>query len=282
MDLAEALGLGDRELVSFVGAGGKKSAMARLVDAGRTRDCDVGYTTTTHVPPPDLPLVLGGSTTDDLKTAEAKPRSESVSSAVDALDAALTGTSPPIAFARERVANPDRVDEKLRGYAPPIIDAVFATRRFDWLLVKADGARQRELKAPDETEPQVPSRTTLLAPVASIQAVGTPLTSETVHRTARVASITGRRPGEHLTASDIGAVLASPDGGRKDAPAGATIVPIVNKADSPPLQESAREAIAYAVTAADELDRGLVTSFQRDICEVITATDIDDGVEEPK
>jgi probable selenium-dependent hydroxylase accessory protein YqeC len=50
--LADVLSLSMPELVAFVGAGGKKTAMRRLVSEANTHGFRAGYTTTTHTPPP--------------------------------------------------------------------------------------------------------------------------------------------------------------------------------------------------------------------------------------
>jgi probable selenium-dependent hydroxylase accessory protein YqeC len=262
MDLAGTLGLDDHELVSFVGAGGKKTAMARLVEEGADRGRAVGYTTTAHVPPPEYPLVLAEP--DSVLDALAQP--------VAAEDA--TGNTGGIAFARERVEDPDRVDVKLRGFPPAVVDEVFDAARFDWLVVKADGARMRDLKAPGADEPPVPSRSSVVVPVASVRAVGASLTAETVHRPERVAAVTGRSLGETLEPADLGRLLASPEGGVKHVPAESTVVPMLNKADTERLQARAGAVLAAAFARTDRFDRGLVTSFLEDHCEVVRSSDV--------
>ncbi|MEF8782178.1 MAG: selenium cofactor biosynthesis protein YqeC [Haloarculaceae archaeon] len=249
MDLADCLGLGDRELVAFVGAGGKKTAMGHLTARGEARDLAVGYTTTTHTPPPaNLPLVL---------TGERSP-----------LDA-LEGATSPVAFAAERVADPDRATEKVRGFDPGVIDEVCGSGRFDWLLVKADGARRREFKAPGPEEPVVPGATTHVVPVASVQAVGEPLDAPAVHRPERVAAVAGVDVGDSVTPATVGQVLGSDEGGLKRVPGGAAVTPVVNKADTAELREQAREALSVALAQSDRLTRGLVTSFEAGYCEVV-------------
>jgi len=248
MDLAATLGLGDSELVAFVGAGGKKTAMARLAEAG-SRGLSVGYTTTTHTPPPgDMPLVVTGP---------------------DSPVAVLPGTGSPVAFAAERVDSPERAPVKVRGFDAGVIDTVFASGRFDWLLVKADGARHREFKAPGPDEPVVPGATTHVVPVASVRAIGQSLDAPAVHRPERVADIVGGEVGETVTAESVGRVLGSESGGLKAVPRGASVTPVVNKADTPGDRERAREAVRTALAASDRLDRGLVTSFETGYCEVV-------------
>ncbi|WP_340097710.1 selenium cofactor biosynthesis protein YqeC [Salinibaculum salinum] len=241
MDLAGTLKLGDHELVSFVGAGGKKTAMVRLADAATVRGLPVGYTTTTHMPPPDYPLVVA----DD-----------------SGLWDELAGTDSPVAFARERVENPERAVQKVRGHDPAIIDALFDRGPMDWVLVKADGARRREFKAPNPDEPVVPETSTHVVPVASVSAVGEPLDEATVHRPDRIGALTGLDRGEEITPVAVGTVLAHDDGGCKDLPADATVTPLINKADTPAQQETARAVLDAALSRTDRFTRGLVCSFE--------------------
>lgn len=245
MDLAAALGLGADELVAFVGAGGKKTAMQRLVAEGDDRA--VGYTTTTHMPPPpDLPLVLAGP---------------------DAIEEALDGAPHPVAFASERVPDPDRAAEKVRGFAPSVIDRLARTDRFEWLLVKADGARRRSFKAPDADEPAIPSTSTTVVVLASVGALGQPIEESTMHRPERIASIAGVPMGDRLTVETMARVLASDDGGLKGMPAGADAFVLLNQADTPALRSDAREVLVEIFAATDRYAGGLVSSFHRDFLE---------------
>lgn len=251
MDLGGALDLAAPELVSFVGAGGKKTAMARLVAEGRG-DRRIGYTTTAHMPPPDLQLVIGE---------------------VDRVEAALEhrlAPDVPLAFASEYVEDPARVDEKVRGLDPEDVDALYAAGHFDWLLVKADGARMREFKAPDGEEPPVPTASTVVVPVASARAIGTVLSESVVHRPERVATIASVSVGDVITPEVVGRVLASESGGCKNVPESARVVPMINKADDRADQERARQALEIGFDLTDRFDRGLVTSFETGMVSVVS------------
>lgn len=241
MDLAGALGLDDSELVSFVGAGGKKTAMAHLTETGTERGLSVGYTTTTHMPPPEYPLVVGEDTAALRERAAAEA---------------------PLAFARERVADPERAPRKVAGHDPAVIDELFDGESFDWLLVKADGARRREFKAPGPAEPVIPVRSTHVVTVASVASIGKPLDEATVHRPERVAALTGLERGAEVTPTAVGTVLAHENGGCKGLPDDATVTPLVNKADTPRRQETARAVLDIALARTDRFDRGLVCSFE--------------------
>ncbi len=111
--------------------------------------------------------------------------------------------------------------------------------------MKADGARMREFKAPNDREPQIPAGADAVVPIASAHVVGEPLTDERVHRPERVAAITDRSVGDAVTAETVGRVLASPAGGLKGVPADAAAVALVNKVD-----DDADEAVGRAIAAA--------------------------------
>lgn len=252
MDLAAALELTDSELVSFVGAGGKKTAMRRLVEQGIGR-LRVGYTTTTHMPPPDgLELRIGG-----LETIEQAGPDE-------------IGPRTPLAFARERVENPDRVEVKVKGFEPRDVNSLSESGWADWIVVKADGARMREFKAPDVDEPAIPSRSTIVVPVVSATAIGSVLTTEEVHRPERVATIAPVAIGDVITPSVVGAVLASESGGLKGVPADARVIPMLNKADDEHTRERAREALKDAFKRSDRFAKGLITSFETGTLQVVS------------
>lgn len=241
MDLAGALGLDGRALAAFVGAGGKKTAMAQLVDEAAARGLTVGYTTTTHVPPPNLPIAV------------AEP---------EAIEVAMEDHEPPVAFAREWVEQPERADRKLRGFDPAVVDWVYRTRRFDWLLVKADGARRRAFKAPGPDEPALPDAVTDVVAIASVGVVGEPLDDTNVHRPGRVAAITGLEIGDVVDPEAVGTVLASPEGGLKGVPEHAAVTLLVNQADTDALAETARTALDHAIGSVDRPVRGVVSSFR--------------------
>lgn len=251
MRLTDALGIDARALVAFVGAGGKKTAMGQLAAEGAREGVDVGLTTTTAMPPPpDFPLTL---------------------TVRDGYPYAISDEDPPLAFAREWVTDPERVAEKVRGFDPEFLRSVYYSGVFDRLLVKADGARRREFKAPGDDEPVVPDAATHVVPVASVAVVGEPLTTDAVHRPERVAALTGLDVGDVITAEAVGAVLAHPEGGRRNAPPSASVVPLVNKADVAERRATAREVLDHALAQTDRLSRGVVTSFEAGVCESVAS-----------
>ncbi len=145
-------------------------------------------------------------------------------------------------------------DDRYRGYDPAVV-AEFAAAHDGPVLVKADGARMREFKAPAQNEPQIPHTADTVIPVASAHVIGEPLTQEQVHRPERVADIADVAIGDTVTPEVVGRVLASEAGGLKAVPEGATAVPLVNKVDDAQDEAAAR---AVAETVLDHVDRSMV------------------------
>lgn len=251
MDLADLLDFEASEHVAFVGAGGKKTAMHHLVESGRRRGRLVGYTTTTRMPPP---------ASLDLLIAEG-----------DGIQKRLLQADGSVAFAAREIENPARAEEKVSGHDTDIIDEIYDSRRFDWLLVKADGARRRAFKAPGLDEPVIPRSVTHVIPFASVTVIGNSLDEETVHRPARVAEITDTGLGEDITPRTVAAVFASPRGALKRVPASPTVTPVLNKADTPARRETARHTVGLALSQSEQFEKGLVTSFRSNYAEVVTA-----------
>ncbi|QZP38939.1 selenium cofactor biosynthesis protein YqeC [Halobaculum magnesiiphilum] len=153
-------------------------------------------------------------------------------------------------------------DDRYLGYDPSVVDDL-AGAHDGPVLVKADGARMREFKAPDDREPQIPDGADAVVPIASAHVVGEPLTDTRVHRPERVAAIAGIDEGDEVTADAVGRVLASPEGGLKDVSADAEAVALVNKVDDADDEAVGRE-IARAAFDADgpgRLDRVVLAAL---------------------
>jgi len=232
MDLVDAV---DAEgVVCAVGAGGKKSLLYAL--AGRVERAAV--TATVRIPIFDE-HVSRVVVTDDPATVVRETAEWPV------------GVVPE----RER-------EDRYRGYEPAEI-ASLADAGADAVLVKADGARTRRVKAPGDHEPRIPGCADVVVPIASVRSVGEPLDEGVAHRPERVAAITGRSVGDEIRAEDVATVLARSDGGMKGIPEGATVIPLVNMADDAALVQTATE-IAEDVHDRADVPRVVVTSLKAD------------------
>jgi probable selenium-dependent hydroxylase accessory protein YqeC len=242
--LLEALSA-DRGLICAVGAGGKKSTLYRLAEAHRllgTARVGLTATVTLAMPPSRLfgaPLV---EPDDRLLQALARALAE----------------RPLVAFA---AASPK--PGRLGGLAPELVADLHARFGFTVTLVKADGARMRLIKAPDEDEPVLPPAPTTLLPVVSARAIGRPLDPATAHRPERVARVTGAAPGEPLAAIHIARLLAS-EAGALHKSGNATVVPIINMVDDAPTRHAAREAARGALAMTRRFDRVVLAAMTAD------------------
>ncbi|SEH49183.1 probable selenium-dependent hydroxylase accessory protein YqeC [Halopenitus malekzadehii] len=226
MDPIEAF-RADGAAVAVVGAGGKKTTMytlANLLD-------HAVVTATVRIPIFD-PNVASVSVTAD---------------PVERLDRITT--NPKAAFPLGLVPAREREDRYL-GYDRETVSRIIEAHDGP-VLIKADGARTREFKAPGESEPQIPDAADVVVPVASVAVVGEPLTDELVHRPERVVDVARGSGldvalGDTVTPELVGTVLASPDGGLAGIPDGASVIPLLNKVDDADAAATAR-AVASVV-----------------------------------
>jgi molybdenum cofactor cytidylyltransferase len=223
--LHERLGLGPHELVALVGAGGKSTILATL--ARELSDLRVIVTTTTRM-------------AQDQVT---EPTCWSDDPAV--VDAALEPGSPLF------VAT-GRIPDKVIGLPPAAVDDLFRKTRADHVLVEADGARGMAIKAPADHEPVIPSASTTVIIVVSIDAVGRPI-AEVAHRHMLVAQLIGTHPDHLLTVEGVATVLLHPDGGLKGVPRATRVVMATTMVT--PATRDAADALAALLTSDPRIER---------------------------
>ena len=120
----------------------------------------------------------------------------------------------------------------------------------DIVLVEADGAARKPVKAPEEWEPVLPERVHLVIPVVGLDCVGRPADSDTVFRLERFLKVTELHPGGIISPHSIGRLLAHPEGSLKNVPDNALVIPYLSKIDSiqdeTVLQEIIEAAFSYS------------------------------------
>jgi molybdenum cofactor cytidylyltransferase len=185
---------------------------------------------------------------------------------------------------------PSTGGRKLVGIPPNLVGRLAALPEVDAVLVEADGARGRSVKAPAAYEPVIPASTTLLIPVIGADAVGQPLSRAIAHRPRRVAALLGVRLRTLLTPELLGALLGQAQGGLRwlsnatdsspervttseSAPARARIVPFVNKVESEARLGMARQIAAVAL-ASPVVERVVLGAAQaaEPVAEVVNRT----------
>jgi molybdenum cofactor cytidylyltransferase len=212
MRLADALRIHPGMAVALVGAGGKSSAMRRVATE-IVPEIPLIITTTTKLGFEQNDLAAShivAETMGDLSLLPARLR--------EWRSVLVTG---PLGTGEPKWLGLDDVQLELVHQISVDAGAV--------LLVEADGARRRTLKAPAAHEPVIPGFADLVVPVAGIDAVGKPLSEEYVHRPELVSRILKVEQGIELSAEHVADVMTSPMGGLKSVAAGSEARLLINK-----------------------------------------------------
>ena len=202
-------------ILSLVGAGGKTSLLFHLAQRLAHSGKRVLTTTTTKIfiPTPEQSYtVLINANPEALLTQASS----------------LLHTTGHITAAAAHMAE----GGKLQGFAPEAISRFQKSGQFDWILVEADGAARRSLKAPADHEPVIPADTSVLVAVAGLDLIGEPLSERLVFRSMRAGEIMGLSIGETITELSLARLFAHPLGSFKGAPPGARRFIFLNKADN--------------------------------------------------
>jgi probable selenium-dependent hydroxylase accessory protein YqeC len=121
---------------------------------------------------------------------------------------------------------------KLNGLSPEVVDQLHESEVANTILVEADGAARKSLKAPAAHEPVIPSRSDLCIGIMGLDAIGQPLSEAVVHRHKIFSHITGARPGEPISSSHIIALANDRNGLFKGCPDCERSI-LLNKIDIP-------------------------------------------------
>lgn len=235
-------------IISFVGAGGKKTAMFRLAEAHAGR---VGITATAHIEFFPKTLKATNYIADESELLEAI-RNDNQSKA--------------IAFAK-----PCERFGRRAGVSLDSIKKFKDAGNFDLLLIKADGARGRFIKAPAEHEPAIASCTDMVIPILSAKVIGLPLNDEIAHRVENICEVTGIKEGDEIKAIHVAHLLASNKGSLKNT-GNSKVIPLINMVDDSELEKLAREAAYEALQLTDRFDSVVLASMKKEqaIVDVVT------------
>jgi molybdenum cofactor cytidylyltransferase len=214
MKFSKALRLPQSPIIAFVGAGGKTTALFMLakdltpsivsttthLGEWQTDQCDVHIVVKTGEKLPNLPA--GGVT---LVTGEKE---------------------------NDRFTS---VDDGQLAELKKLADG-----RGLSLLIEADGARQKPLKAPANHEPVIPDIVNTVIVSAGLEGLNNPLVEKFVHRPDLFSQISGLEIGRTVTIDALGKVLTHPAGGLKNIPIIARKIALLNQANTPELQSQGK------------------------------------------
>jgi molybdenum cofactor cytidylyltransferase len=215
LTFARSLRLSISPSIAFVGAGGKTTAMFQLASELIP---PILITSTTHIGKWQIPLAdhhLIATFPDEISNINF----EGIT--------LITGSI--------------KDDDRTESIDPQLLDWLHAraTQKQLPLLIEADGARQRSLKAPKSFEPPIPDFVDNVIVVSGLSAIDKPLSEETVYLSESFSKLSGLQLNRVITPEAIVSALCHPQGGLKNIPKDARRIALLNQADSPESQSVA-------------------------------------------
>ena len=213
--LSESLGLKTREVISLTGAGGKTTLMFRLARELFLKGKKVVTTTTTKILEP-----ASGETVSLFINLAEEELKHFVHRHLDEYK--------HITIARERLES-----GKLKGVSSDLVNDFWSSNEIDYIIIEADGAAGRPVKAPREGEPVIPSTTTLVVAILGVDGVEREVNEENVFQVERVSKLTGIPVGKKMTDEAMAILMTHPEGIFKGAPSSSRVIAFLNKVDIP-------------------------------------------------
>ena len=245
ISLHEALKLTGGGVISLVGAGGKTSLMNALATELSQRGETVLVTTTTKIKKPPAEqspvLILG----------------QDPAEVIDLCRAALGEHLKVTAAA----GCPDPRN-KLVGFPPEVVDDLWHAGLFNWIVVEADGAARKPIKAPADHEPVIPAASQLVIGMVGLSAIGKPFSDRWVFRPALFARLSGLLPGEPITAAAAARTISHPAGMMKGAPSKALKYLFLNQADTPERMQNGKKIAADLTRNQGLFERVIIGRLQ--------------------
>lgn len=218
MKLHQAFDIARGDVVAFIGAGGKTSALFNLGYELAEMGWRVTATTTTSI---------------SLDQLEMMPYAVTVREGMGALSMALDESR--FAFVYDEI-RADNVYGPAQDFIPRMLDSIAS----DVLLIEADYANGLPLKAPYADEPVIPRETSLVVPVASLAVLGQELDEEHVYNAEAIIERYGFGAGQRVKSPWVAQVLRDETLGLARVPEKARVVTLLNQVSEGYLRGRAR------------------------------------------
>lgn len=231
MKIYEALRLNQDARIAWVGAGGKTTSMFR---AARQFGGKILVSATAHLATEQIRLADRHFVVQ--KLTELDRIHEQLVNGINL----ITGTESPAG--------------RVQGLDAQTIQGVndLADRTGIPLLIEADGARQRSIKAPAAHEPPIPPWVSSVVVLAGLSAVGKSLDDQAVFRPELFAELSGATIGSEISLADVCKAMVHPQGGLKNIPKTAEKILLFNQAD----------AARFSLDKIQDYKEGLLNSYQ--------------------
>ncbi|MBT3255684.1 MAG: putative selenium-dependent hydroxylase accessory protein YqeC [Deltaproteobacteria bacterium] len=243
--LITALDLSPQEHVAVVGGGGKSTLCFALAEALRLKGARVISTTTTKV-----------------RHEEAKtyPRLVLYPPGESDLEAVKKGLHEAgnVFVGQEFLKN-----GKVEGISSTAADDLFRMPGVDYVIIEADGAAGRPLKAPADHEPVIPRSVTCVIAVMGLEALGKPLGPDMVFRPALFKALTGLKEGDILNPEGLVWAFDGKAGLFKNTPASARRMVFLNQLDIIPDDRAPQDMARRLIETHRFIERVVLGSFRK-------------------
>ncbi len=203
--LSDLINISPGSLISIVGAGGKTTTMYTLASELAAKGLRVVTTTTTNIYFPSY-----GETDTLIVSTEISTLLKMVNSAWKEHQR-ITVAAKAIGACKVGGLQLDQPFELLTKSGADVV------------IVEADGARHRMIKAPAEHEPVVPPQTHIALLLMSAEAINQPLSAEVAHRPEHIAAVLGINLGDVLTPEYVARLMTNEQGAMKNIPETANV-----------------------------------------------------------
>lgn len=223
MDLYKRIGidLNKKQVISIVGAGGKTTTMFTLSKELKELGKKVLVTTSTAIMKPTE------KECDSFLTMEEVSKDEDILSEI-----AKPGTVSVV------VGEIIRVD-KVKGLEEETIDYIANEEIFDYIIVEADGAKRRSIKAPREGEPLIPNSTDIVVGLIGMSVYGKEINEDVVHRVEIFKEILDVNEGDTIDEDVIVSLVKHPEGLFKNSDDAEKYL-FLNQSDTDELKEAGK------------------------------------------
>ena len=231
-------------IISLTGGGGKTSLMYRWAACLKAGGLPVITTTTTK---------LAASPREDSRFVEVSTLETAMAVVEKNINTGAQSSCTTITLVSDRPAPTGKVS----GIEPQWVDLLAERFPGVFFIVEADGSAGKSLKGYQDYEPVIPARTSLLIPVVGLDALGCPSDSTHVHRPEIFRRIAGLAADELISSATVCTALLHPAGYLRTAPPQAMTLPLLNKAETPQLQQLGQE-LARCILSARHRQIGAV------------------------
>lgn len=221
-----------KNIISFVGAGGKTTLIYNLAEELRSLGRKVIITTTTNMFICEKYFLFSNDIAE-------------IKQILDERGIIVLGTPSG--------------DNKFKSLISPGYDELIEI--CDFMLIESDGSRRLPLKAPAEYEPVIIDKTNLVVGVAGIDAVGSTI-RDICHRPEIVCRILNTDESHIITEKDIALLLSSENGqmkGLKYLKGNVRYTSVINKCDN---DELLQKAICAARIIEKKSIHAVITNFK--------------------